>query len=90
MIDKSLQAVADWGPSLANLDINGESGKTLIVFIFIGAIAITGIVAGTGSWYAVEKQKQKTKRDLAAYMAEGSISPEDAERIIRAEDATAL
>lgn len=52
-----------------------------IVAIVMGCtIGIVGIVAGVLS----HGQREKTRREIAAYVAEGTISAEDAERMIRA------
>jgi len=70
-----------------------ESGLTMLAFdgndipvvaiiggLSIGAIAI---VFGTISGICNKRQEEQTKREIAAYVAEGSISPADAESIIR-------
>ncbi len=43
-------------------------------------VAMTAIISGVLNTRA----KEQTRREIAAYVAEGSISPDDAERIIRA------
>jgi hypothetical protein len=52
-----------------------------VVGIVMGcSIAIVAIICGMIS----SGQREKTRRDIAAYVAEGSISPEDGERMLRA------
>ena len=71
---------------LSDLQINSEHVPLVIVFGVGGVLGLMGIVFGTMSSICRERQRQLTKREVAAYLAEGSITPEDAERIIRAED----
>ena len=48
-------------------------------------VAVVGIVFGTVKSIFTTRSREATKREIAAYVAEGSISPEDAERIIKAD-----
>ncbi len=50
--------------------------------ILLGAIAI---IAGTIRQISTARAKEQTKRELGAYVAEGSMTPEDAERILNAD-----
>ena len=45
-------------------------------------VGVIGIVFGTVSSMFNKRQQEQTKREIAAYVAEGSITPADAERII--------
>ena len=47
-------------------------------------IAIIAIVFGTVKNMVISSNREKTRREVAAYVAEGSISPEDAEKILSA------
>ncbi len=49
-----------------------------------GLVAIVGIVMSVSRRIAVTNAREKTKREIAAYVAEGSITPEEGERLIRA------
>jgi len=52
-----------------------------IIAIVLGCtVAIVAILVGMVN----NTQREKTRREIAAYVAEGSISPEDAERMMRA------
>jgi hypothetical protein len=52
-----------------------------IIAIVMGCtIAIVAILASM----VTNNQREKTRREIAAYVAEGSISPDDAERMMRA------
>lgn len=60
----------------------------IIPIVAIGGgltIAAIGIVFGTVKSVMETKSREETKRELAAYIAEGSMSPEDAERIVKAD-----
>ena len=71
---------------LGDFQLNSDHVPLVIVFGVGGVLGLVGIVFGTICSVTSERQRQQTKREVAAYLAEGSITPEDAERIIRAED----
>ena len=48
------------------------------------AIAIIAIISGTIRATARTKEVEATRREIAAYVAEGSITPADAERLLKA------
>ncbi|MEL6497401.1 MAG: hypothetical protein AAF937_03070 [Planctomycetota bacterium] len=54
--------------------------------IIVGGLIVLGIavvwVSGTLKKVSITKQRERTKRELAAYVAEGSMSPEDAKAIL--------
>lgn len=49
------------------------------------ATLLTGIVACTIRSTYRTRAREQTKREIAAYVAEGSITPDDAERILKAD-----
>ncbi len=53
-------------------------GGTLVV----GAVAI---IAGTISSVSSRKQREESRREIAAYVAEGSMSPDDAATLLSAD-----
>jgi hypothetical protein len=55
-----------------------------IIFLVGGAIAIVAIICGTVSHVLVRRSKERTKRDIAAYVAEGSIDPDKAVAMLKA------
>ncbi len=59
----------------------------MIPIVAIGGaflVAIVGIVAGAMHAAADTRQREQTRRELAAYVAEGTISPDDAAKILAA------
>lgn len=56
----------------------------IVMFGVGGVVAVVAIVFGTLRRVLATRQREMTKRELAAYVAEGSMTPQDAERIIRA------
>lgn len=63
-----------------------------VLALFIPILAISGgfiiafvaIVAGVVKSNVRTRQIEESRREIAAYVAEGSMTPEDAERLIRA------
>ena len=47
-------------------------------------VAVVAIIAGTIKGSLDRKQIEESRREIAAYVAEGSMTPEDAERILAA------
>ncbi len=64
---------------LAAIDDN-----SVTVLVILGCIAITIVAMATVYYHQKNKLREKTKQEIAAYVAEGSMTPEDAERIINA------
>ncbi|MBA4028524.1 MAG: hypothetical protein C0475_05225 [Planctomyces sp.] len=52
--------------------------------VFGCLVAITGIVTGSWTKVRVAREKEQSRRELAAYVAEGSITAEQAEKILQA------
>ncbi len=48
------------------------------MFVIGGAIAIVAIVFGSITKIIVSRAKERTRREIAAYVAEGSIDPDKA------------
>jgi hypothetical protein len=68
------------------LGLNDNELSVIIVGMSIlGAIVMFGIVFGTLRRVLVKRQSEMTRRELAAYVAEGSITPDDAERLLKAD-----
>lgn len=63
-----------------------DSGDVAMVAVIGGlTIWIISIVSGTIKESAQTRQREESKREIAAYVAEGSLSAEDAERILRSD-----
>lgn len=55
-----------------------------IGWVAIAAVLTLGVVGGTVSSIVVGHSRERTRREVAAYIAEGSISVEEGERILKA------
>ena len=59
-----------------------------VIFVVGGAIAIVGIVFGTvaGAMSSVAKsrERERSRRELAAYVAEGTLDPDKAIEMLKA------
>jgi hypothetical protein len=67
-------------------NITSDKGMFTIFIVFGvgGVIAIIGIVFGSIKSTAETKEREKSRREIAAYIAEGSMSAEDGERLMKA------
>lgn len=64
----------------------GEA-REIIPLVAIGgglAFALIIVLSGMVSAHFKTRQQEQTKREIAAYIAEGSMTPDEGERIIRA------
>jgi hypothetical protein len=55
-----------------------------IIFTMGGAIAIIAIVSGSVTTITVNRAREKTRREIAAYVAEGTIDPDKAVEMLKA------
>ena len=55
-----------------------------IIFGVGGAVALTAVLGSFIASIVRTRARERTKREVAAYVAEGSITPADAERILEA------
>ena len=53
----------------------------------IGLIAVVSIIFGSIKSMVVNAGRERTRREIAAYIAEGSMTPEQGERLVRAKPA---
>jgi hypothetical protein len=65
-------------------ELNGDQAMALLIVGGAFFVGIVGIVFGCLTNLMRTKAQEQTKREIAAYVAEGSISPEDARRILNA------
>lgn len=54
----------------------------------VGLIALAGIGFGTIKQIIVVSARERTRREIAAYIAEGSMTPDQGERLMRANPAS--
>lgn len=54
----------------------------------IGAISITGVVFGSVKNMVKYTTRERTRREIAAYIAEGSLTPDQGERLMKAGKST--
>jgi hypothetical protein len=47
-------------------------------------VAIISIIAGTIQKTVISKQREQSRREIAAYVAEGSMTPDDGAKLIAA------
>ena len=73
--------------TLSLASFTGISGGDMIPLVAITGgllVGVIAIVAGTINSISSRKQREESRREIAAYVAEGSMTPEDAERILKA------
>ncbi|GJM20061.1 MAG: hypothetical protein DHS20C14_22740 [Phycisphaeraceae bacterium] len=73
--------------STAAMDF-GQGNENLIPIIAVAGGLLVAIVAIVSSMITSAKrtrQREETRREIAAYVAEGSMTPEDAEKLLLAE-----
>lgn len=72
---------SSWREALLNLTSTGS-----LTMILIFGIPIVGIVMGSLVTIMRIRAKERTRQEVAAYVAEGSMSAEEGERLLRAGD----
>ena len=70
--------------TLAQISISQDDVIPVIAIAAGCLIAVIAIIFGAVKSMANTDAKEKTKRELAAYVAEGSVKPEDAVRLLAA------
>jgi len=78
---------------LAQIQSAAETGlidklldEDTIVFVVGGTIAIVAIVFTTVTGMAKSLGRERTRREITAYIAEGSVTPDQGERILKAKE----
>ncbi|MBL4698048.1 MAG: hypothetical protein JKX70_04355 [Phycisphaerales bacterium] len=64
-----------------------ENEDTMIPFMIFGIggiVAVVAIVFGSIRRISMNAEREKTRREIAAYVAEGSMTPEDGARLLSA------
>lgn len=70
------------------LDTSPQQLALLIPIVAIGGgfvVAIVGIIASAARKSVQTRHREETKRELAAYVAEGTMTAEHAERLLQAD-----
>ncbi len=57
---------------------------SVLIWIVIGGIPITAIVMSSLASIVSSIARERTRREIAAYIAEGSMTPEQGERLLKA------
>ncbi|MFM9995691.1 MAG: hypothetical protein ACKVU4_07815 [Phycisphaerales bacterium] len=58
--------------------------KDVLIFLVMGTIGIVAIVFSTVSGMVRSTAREKSRREIAAYIAEGSMTPEQGEKLMAA------
>jgi len=56
-----------------------------VLWVMVGAVAVVAILAGTITSAIKVRSRERSRREIAAYIAEGSMTPEQGERLMRAD-----
>ena len=62
-----------------------ESMSEHLGWVIIGSCFIVGMVLKSLTSVMMHSAKERSRREIAAYIAEGSMTPEQGERLMRAE-----
>lgn len=65
-------------PTLAMID------EDMLKWLVIGSVGVVAIVGGYVTRMVTTYSREKSRREIAAYIAEGSMTPEQGERLMRA------
>jgi len=63
-------------------EVYQPNAENIVAISVAGGVAI--ILAIFTTVALIVRQRERTRREIAAYVAEGTITPEDGERLIRA------
>lgn len=55
-----------------------------LIFVTGGTIAVVAIVFGAVKSMVIASHREKSRREIAAYIAEGSMTPEQGEKLMNA------
>ncbi len=73
-VDPDLQAI---------LEFLGRN-EHVVVFLFLASAGIVWIIFGSIVAVFKSVSRERTRREIAAYIAEGSMTPDQGERLLRA------
>ena len=65
-----------------------ESSNFVPFLIFGGSslVATVAIIAGVGQKVLIGRNRERTRQEIAAYVAEGTMTADEGERLLRAGD----
>ncbi len=63
-----------------------ESSNFVPLLIFGGSflVAVVAIIAGVGQKVLIGRNRERTRQEVAAYVAEGTMTADEGERLLRA------
>lgn len=70
--------------AINNITSDSESFIMLLIFGVSGVVGVVAITLGVINSIFATKHREESRREIAAYIAEGSMSPEDGERLMNA------
>jgi hypothetical protein len=56
-----------------------------LVYVIIGACVVTAIITKGITTVVVQSARERSRREIAAYIAEGSLTAEHGERLLKAD-----
>lgn len=71
-------------PAIQTLAAEMGSDVAIVAVIFGCIVAITAIIAEAVRKVKIARAKEESRREIAAYVAEGTIKPDDAVKILDA------
>ena len=77
------QEAPESGGTWATL-VESDSMVVLIVFTAGAIIAVTGILAGIAKQILIGRTRERTRQEVAAYVAEGTMTADEGERLLKA------
>jgi succinyl-CoA synthetase beta subunit len=80
------QQAATSDASILDLLFADNNFKLVLIFGVGGLITITAILSGVIRSIMIGKAKERTRQEVAAYVAEGSMTAAEGERLLRAGD----
>lgn len=63
---------------------NEDTMIPIVIFGIGGIVAVVAIVFGSIKRISINSEREKSRRDIAAYIAEGSMTPEDGAKLMSA------
>lgn len=69
---------------IAPLMLGGNEVVPVVAVIACSGLCLVGMISSAMRRSRTERELEESRRELAAYVAEGSISPEDAAKLLNA------